>query len=154
MPLIPRRLRSMIPAREILQVESWWQKLPPDNRAELQDLYDETPADGERLVPIYLCGRFVEQERVDRQEVFWVNHFYDYLINHELIVDQRPQVGGICSAQVEAVRVIRTGLIPTDFRCPLGGKACLMLRLLARRPGWHLQFFVRFQDPRHEGSAR
>ncbi len=144
---IPRRLHSMIPAREILQVKNWWQKLSHENRIVLQDLYDENAPDDDQLVPLHLCGRFVEQEKVNSNDVFWVNHFYDYLVNHQVVIEQKYFVGGICSAQKAAVRVIRRGIIPANFRCPLGGKNCLMVQLLDERPGLSLQFYVSFGHP-------
>lgn len=145
---IPRQLRSLIPVRKILEVEDWWEKLSEENQLELQSIYDEGDERTEELVAIHLCGKFVEQEKEDRLDIFWINHFYEYIINHEMFIeDNRPAwYGRICSANKEAEQVIRNGILPKEFICPESKKDCLMLKILdIHQRKKSLQFYVKFK---------
>ena len=143
---IPKQMRSLVPMREILEVENWWEKLSDENQKELHSFYQEKSRDPDQLVSIQFCGRFVEQETTDQKDIFWVNHFYDYIVNHELIVDESPWIGGTCSANKAAERVLRKGLLPKDFSCPVADRDCLMMKLLnlnaEKRP---MQFYLKFE---------
>ena len=142
---IPRKLTSVVPIQEILNVKNWWNKLSEENQIELASIYNqEEEEDQEQLVAIHLCGKFVEQEKPNRQDAFWVNHFYEYIVNHELIIDDIPKLG-ICSANKEAENAIRNGMIKKGFSCPEHNKNCLMKNILSLgNDQKSLQFFVKF----------
>lgn len=144
---IPRQLKSSVPLREIFQVENWWNKLSAENQTELQAFYEEDQVVTEQMVSIYLCGKYVEQDITNTNDVFWINHFYDYIINHELHIDHKPTyVGGICSSNKVAEQVIRKGLIPKHFKCPLLGDACLMMNILdLENKNKSFQFYLKFE---------
>ena len=147
MPNIPRQLKSIIPIHKIIQVEDWWNKLNKENQAELKSIYEEELKSEGKFISIYLCGKFVEQEIPNNRDTFWVNHLYDYIVNHELIIDETmPHIGGICSANKVAEEVIRRGIIPIDFQCPESGEDCQMLKILnlkGRKKS--LQFYLKFK---------
>ncbi len=144
---IPRTLKSIIPIREIVEVEDWWNKLSDENQSELASIYHEETRKDDQLVSIYLCGKFVEQEHPKQQDVFWVNHFYDYIINHELYLNNpKPIVGGICSANEAAKKIIKNGVIPIDFICPVLGEACQMMKILnLSQRNQALHFYIKFK---------
>lgn len=144
---IPRQLKSIIPLKEILQVEDWWSKLSQENQSELEAFYDEGVDHENQLVSIYLCGKFVEQDRPKNKEIFWINHFYDYIINHELFIDETVQhVGGICFSNKVAEEVIKKGLIPKNFKCPESGNDCQMMKILnLKERNKSFQFYLKFK---------
>ena len=143
---ITSRIKTTIPAQEIIRIENWWKKLSPENQQELQSLYLAEENVDEALVSIYLCGEFVEQERKHISDIFWINHFYDYIINHELFEDfNHPTIGGICSATNLAEQSIRKGLFAYDYRCPLKKKDCVVERLLSRKSGQAYELYLVFK---------
>lgn len=131
---IPKKLTSFIPAKELLKVENWWNKLSEENQLELQSIYNQDELTiGEELISIQFCGKFVEQEKPYAHDVFWINHFYEYLVNHEMIIDgTKRHIGGIvCHAYKEAELAIRNGVIPFNYQCPTNNPKCLMKKLLS-----------------------
>lgn len=141
---IPRKLTSVVPIQEILNVQNWWNKLSEENQIELASIYNQEEEDQEQLVAIHLCGKFVEQEEPNNQDAFWVNHFYEYIVNHELIIDDKPKLM-ICSANMEAENAIRNGMIKKGFSCPEHNKSCLMKNILSlENDKKSLQFFIKF----------
>lgn len=144
---IPRKLTSKIPAKALFQIENWWEKLDAENQKELHSLYqNESFVDDNIMISIQLCGKFVEQDKVLSSQPFWLNYFYDYLVNHEVfLIDRVLHIGGICSSNNVAEQVFRNGFIPQNFLCPLKKENCLMKNLLEFEPKKSLQLFVRFQ---------
>ncbi|WP_299551602.1 hypothetical protein [Seonamhaeicola sp.] len=142
---IPRNLKSVVPIQEISKVEDWWNKLSKENQIELESVYKDEPENQNQFVAIHLCGKFVEQEKTNNHDVFWVNHFYEYIVNHEIIIDQKPKLY-VCSAYKEAENAIRTGIIKKEFLCPELNKNCQMRKILDLENGEKsLQFFIRFK---------
>ena len=141
----PLKLKSLIPAKDILQVEQWWEKLSPENQENLLPLYEESLIDDETMVSIYLCGSFVEQEQKEERIDFWINHLFEYLINHEMITHEDNMIGGTCSAHPKASEAIRNGFLNKDFSCPLNHEQCLMRSLLSKGKHRHLKMKAVFK---------
>ncbi|MCI5083969.1 MAG: hypothetical protein MRY78_19885 [Saprospiraceae bacterium] len=140
---IIRQVKTDISAREITKVEAWWDKLSEEQQAALQRLYSTEDEQKEQTISIYLCGKFVEQE--PEQKDFWVNHFYDYIVNHELFIDEtKPNVGGICSSNKVAETAIRNGIFAHSYECPLKQKNCIIKEILNEQVGKSLQLYIRF----------
>lgn len=143
---IPRRIKTLVSAKEITQVQGWWEKLNEDNQKELQSLYDSEEQKDEKTVAIYLSGKYVEQERPDDRDIFWINHLYNYIVNHELQFEIPIQrVSYICSANKIAANAIKSGIIPIDFQCPEKKKDCLMLSILKEGKGKSVLLKVNFK---------
>lgn len=143
---LPKRLKTSISVEEILKVENWWDKLSEENQLQLASLYNEEAPNRKNIVSIYLCGKYVEQERVIPNNAFWVNHFYNYIVNHELVIDEtKIHVGGVCSSNKIAENSIRTGIIRNGFICPLNDSSCLMKSILEFRQGLSLQLSIKFE---------
>jgi len=144
---IPKRLKSTIPVSMILEVEDWWNKLSDENKNELQELYENEEKANSNTVSIFLCGKYVEQERTihNNHEGFWVNYLYDYIVNHELIIDElQHHIGGTCSANQLAEKAVRNGSIHKNFQCPNKDENCLMRALLRKGNGKSLRLYIKF----------
>jgi len=129
-----RKFKTLISAKELTQIENWWQKLSLENQTSLRRLIEIEEEQDQQTVAIQLCGKFVEQEQIQKNDVFWVNHFYDYIISHELFVDESvPHIGGISSATTLAEQSIRKGFFPLNYKCPLRKKDCIMVKLLSQQ---------------------
>jgi hypothetical protein len=88
----------------------------------------------------------VEQERKHRNDIFWINHFYDYIINHELFEDfNHPTIGGICSSVDLAEKSIRNGLFEPNYKCPLKKKNCVVEQILNRQKGKSYELYLIFK---------
>ena len=110
-----------IAQREI--VDGFWRGLSTHDRAELRR--DPCRPPGRVFV------RFVEP---GENETPSSDDFYEYLVNHEIFLeDETPR--HICTAHPEARRVLSTGHVPHDFRCPRADLTCPMRALLALGPG-------------------
>ena len=144
---LPNIIQHTIPLAELTNVENWWQKLSPENQKELSAVYNEEIETDNQKVAIQFCGKFVEQEPTESTDTYWINHFYEYIVNHELIVDEYELIGGYtCSVNQAAENAIRTGLLQKDFVCPDGSSSCLMRKLLQLKNGrTSLQFYVKFK---------
>ncbi len=88
-------------------------------------------------VTIEVRGRFVDEDPGGVEEAFPLD-FYEYLVNHEIILDDGPKYH-VCTAHEAAESVVRAGTIPATFSCPLGRASCPMRRLLALDPGRSLR---------------
>lgn len=67
--------------------------------------------------------------------------FYEYLVNHEISLSD-TRTYHICTRHEAAAEVVRAGMIPATFACPLGRADCPMRRLLAVEPGRSLRLEV------------
>lgn len=146
MTQLPKRMTTIIPATELTIIKNWWERLDKEDQNELQALYDEQLLDTKTHLSIYLCGKFVEQERPTENQKYLLSHFYEYLINHELFTEHKTFVGSTCSAHKIAENTVKNGYIPINYKCPLNDQDCLMLKILnihERRKGFRL--FVRFK---------
>jgi hypothetical protein len=142
---IPKKLKSVVPIQKITQVEDWWHKLSKENQDELEGIFTEEVDNNNQQVAIEFFGEFVEEDEVNENEAFWVNHFYEYIVNHEIVIDKKPN-RGVCSALVQAQDVIKKGILSKDFTCPEHNKKCQMRELLNLENGERsLRFSVRFK---------
>jgi len=143
---IPTRIKSMIPVKEILAAENWWNKLSEENQYDLKELYDEDSRSDSGTVSIYLCGKFVEQETKNEDSMFWINYFYDYIVNHELVIDEyKVHHGGICSRTKAAENAIRAGKLDNKFECPLNNCNCQMKKIINLNQNKVLEFYIKFK---------
>jgi hypothetical protein len=67
--------------------------------------------------------------------------FYEYLVNHEISLSDTRSYH-VCTQHEAAAAVVRAGLIPAAFACPLGRADCPMRRVLAVEPGRSLRLEV------------
>ncbi|TCI85078.1 hypothetical protein [Tenacibaculum sp. M341] len=142
---IPNKLKTVIPIQEITSIENWWNKLSRENQTELEVLYNEESEIQNQMVELEFCGEYVEREITESEDAFWIHQFYEYLVNHELIVDESPRYY-VCSANNEAEQAIRKGVIRKDFVCPESNKNCLMRKIIDFKKGEKsLKLFVRFK---------
>ncbi len=145
MPNLPLKVKTIIPVQELIQVEDWWNKLSSDNQKELSTLYEQEDIPQNQTIAIQLCGDFVEQDTSHLSiQKFWLNHFYEYLVNHEIVYTKGFHVGGVCSRHPKAENCVKEGFIPKNFECPYGSKKCLMTHLLQFKPNHSLYLFVKF----------
>ncbi|CAN5925686.1 hypothetical protein BH11MYX4_BH11MYX4_14210 [soil metagenome] len=110
-----------------LEIERWWQQLAPAERRSLR-----RPRERRSL---QVVGRFVEPGEGDASDE--TTDFYEYLVNHELVLDT-GRTFHICSAHPEARAVVSSGVVPATFRCPRAAEVCPMRRLLSERPSCDL----------------
>jgi flagellar motor switch/type III secretory pathway protein FliN len=82
----------------------------------------------------------VDEDASGAEEAFPID-FYEYLVNHEITLDDGPKYH-ICTQHEAAESVVRAGTIPATFSCPLGRSSCPMRRLLAIDPGRSLRLDV------------
>ncbi len=144
---LPEKVKAVVPVQKILEVENWWKKLSNENKKELESLYLEDSIDADKFVAIQLCGKFVEQEKVLDLNPFWINHFYEYIVNHELIIDETKVKGGmVCFSNKEAELAIKKGFLYKDFKCPDVNDKCLMKKLLSIEENKKsFQFYIKFK---------
>lgn len=114
--------------RGTLEIERWWQQLAPAERRSLRRTQERRSLE--------IVGRFVEPGEGEASDE--TTDFYQYLVNHELVLDS-GRTFHICSAHPEARAVVSSGLVPATFRCPRGAEDCPMRRLLREQPGCDLQ---------------
>ena len=147
MQSIKRRFKTDISLKEITQIEDWWNKLSEENQQELEAYYLDEEKSRDEVVSIFLCGKFVEQEkRQYEKDIFWINHFYDFIINHELHINvNQVQAGGICSSNELAERSIRQGIFKTGYACPLKQDNCIIEDLLEKENGKSFELFLKFK---------
>lgn len=120
--LDPRRLTKKLSPVQANEVNEWWRGLAPEDRRALRS--------GGRCPPTRVVARFLEPD----EEAPACDDFYEYLVNHEIYIDDGPKYH-ICSAHPEARAVVRAGRIPSSFRCPRSDERCPMRILLGMRPG-------------------
>ncbi|MEO1258640.1 MAG: hypothetical protein AAFZ15_07575 [Bacteroidota bacterium] len=148
MKAIKRKFKTEISLKEITQIEDWWNKLSEENQQELEAYYLDEDKNQDEIVSIFLCGKFVEQEkRQYEKDIFWINHFYDYIISHELhmAVAKPLHVGGICSSNNLAEQSIRQGIFKAGYICPLKKKECIIENLLKREKGKSFELYLKFK---------
>ncbi|SEC88448.1 hypothetical protein SAMN04489761_3864 [Tenacibaculum sp. MAR_2009_124] len=145
---IPDKLTSHVSIKDILKVENWWNELSDENKKELSSIYNQNEVEiDEKLVSIQLCGKFVEQEPIKSYDAFWINHFYEYLVNHEMIIDgTKPYFGTVCHHLSTAENSIRKGIISSTYQCPIQSNSCNIINLLKQsESGKSLLLYVKFK---------
>jgi hypothetical protein len=126
----------ILSATQVSEITRWWGALPPTVRRSVR-------RDGGRP-PAGVVARFVEagEGSEDDANGEGVVDFYEYLVNHEIAIDDGPRYH-ICSAHPEARAVVAAGHIPATFRCPRGEAACPMRALLNHAPGCDVRLSLR-----------
>jgi len=110
------------------EIETWWQKRTPAERRSLRSTRERRS--------LQVVGRFVEPGEEDAGDE--LSDFYEYLVNHELVLDD-GRTFHICSAHPEARAVVSSGLVPATFQCPRGAAPCPMRQLLSERASCDLR---------------
>lgn len=115
-PPLPRALGRRVPAAERSKVESWWKSLDSSAKRSLR---------GRELnAAIELRGRFLDPEDAVENEM-WRLDLIEYINNHpELRFHLEERKFHICRAHAVAREVIRTGVVPGAFVCPVRNAAC------------------------------
>jgi len=127
----PATLTNRLSVAQTDDVSRWWLGLPPAERRGVRRLLDQEAARS----PVRLVGRFVDaRQRYEGVEEASVTDFYEYLVNHELTLDD-GRTYHICFAHREARRALAAGEIRASFRCPLARTDCPMRAVLDRAPG-------------------
>jgi hypothetical protein len=124
----PATLVRHLSPSQATDVERWWKALPTAERRALGRDAGRPPA---RLV-----GRFVEPGA--RSEGDDEDGLYDYLVNHEITLDD-GRTYHICTAHPESRAAQIAGRVPAAFRCPRAEADCPMRALLDRAPGCDLR---------------
>ena len=134
--MFPNALENLVrrlPAGPAAAIQSWWSGLSAPDRDALGCLYRDDRRRRPRVI-----GRFVSHRAHQRSEAQPNIDFYEYLVNHELSLDDGRRFH-ICSAHPRARKAILAGLIPAPFVCPLASTDCPMRAALDHRPGCDLQ---------------
>ncbi|GAB5549606.1 MAG: hypothetical protein RLO52_20355 [Sandaracinaceae bacterium] len=126
-------------------VKRWWESLDDDAREALRALddprrddvalaWDEERGAFEAL-PIEVVGRFVDPEDA-RDDALARQQLLEYVNAHpELEFFLRERRFHICRAHAAARSVLRSGVIPAGFECPLRERSCPFERALAQGEG-------------------
>lgn len=122
-----KRFAETLSDTQAAEVNEWWRGLAPRDRRDLR-------RHGGRP-PVRVIARFVEScdEKTAEPEAGAGDDFYEYLVNHEIYIDDGPKYH-ICSAHPEARAAVSSGRISASFRCPRGESRCPMRVLLDQRP--------------------
>ncbi len=81
---------------------------------------------------LVLLGRFVDAEPVD--DPAEPSDFYEYLVAHELYLDDGPKFH-ICRAHALARARVARGRLSADFVCPIDRSDCPMRKVLDLKAG-------------------
>lgn len=145
MELITRRLQTEIPVKELTQIEDWWNKLSAENQTELEALYLDEEKHQDNIIYMTLDGEFVEHEKEKGEDAFWMNYFYDYVVNHELMFWPSRTTYYVCSSNSSAEAVIRKAFLPKGYICPLQEGDCPMTNMLKESPGKSIELRIKFK---------
>lgn len=123
---VPASLVKSLSSEESREVSRWWSALRPAERQALR-------RDAGRP-PRRLAARFVPHGH-DPRDTDDPEPFYDYLVNHEVVIDD-GRTFHICSAHPRARQAIARGRIAADFECPFAKDhtSCPMRALLSQAP--------------------
>lgn len=145
MNTIPLGIKINIPVTAVTEIENWWSKLSDESKLELSDLYNHENQEEIETISIYLCADFVDEAIPDADTIFWMNHLYEYLINHEIIYEStKVHAGGICYQTKAAEKAIRAGLVEKDFKCPVKNCSCSMTKMISKKQQ-ALKLYLRFE---------
>jgi hypothetical protein len=130
----PAQLTKRLSPEQTTDVDRWWQELAPAERWALRPNAGRPPA---RVVVRFVVAGEAELEEGDAS----TSDFYEYLVNHEVILDD-GRCYHICSAHPEARAALAAGRIPAEFRCPFARPTCPMRSLLDEAPGCDVRFSI------------
>lgn len=144
---MPVLFRETISNTSLCDVDQWWSGLEPLAREQVLRFWEACSLDSgpEETNETSGVGVRVEGEFVDGEEGqgFWDPAFYDYLVNHEIFLSEKPRFH-ICTRHPVARQAIQRGLIPADFQCPFGDSECQMRKVLGLSPGKSLRLRLAF----------
>lgn len=137
--LQPARSTADFPANAGGLVSRWWGSLSPEQRAECRALWRETAAQGRSPVVVQL--EVVEAHDETEQHDDWRNHF-EYFLQHDGVgfFAEEPRVFHICRRHATARAVVRSGVLPAGFSCPLGRAGACPLRRIGDAAGRAVRF--------------
>lgn len=132
-------LTNKLSVNQTHEVTRWWEALPAARRRAVETLLEQQAAS----TPVQVVGRFVDaRQRYEDVEAPLCIDFYEYLVNHELTLDDGPTYH-VCSAHPEARAVLAIGDVPAGFRCPFARTECPMRVILDREPGRDLRLHLK-----------
>lgn len=137
----PDDLRHGLSSAEERHLDAWWKGLSADDRRSLLAPCDRrAPQQARRR--LHVVGSFGDAD-VDAEERAFPIDLYEYLVNHEIYLSDDPgPTYHICTRHPAAARVVRAGLVPATFSCPLRRQECPMRRVLALGGGRSLRLDV------------
>ena len=137
---MPILFRETISNTSLCDVDQWWSGLEPLAREQVLRLWEACSLDAGPEETNQVGGVRVEGQFVDGEEGpgFWDPAFYDYLVNHEIFLSEKPRFH-ICVRHPVARQAVERGLIPADFECPFGDSECQMRKVLDLSPGKSLR---------------
>ena len=97
-------------------------------------------------------GVWVDPE-LARENALWTQERIEYINAHpEVGFYLRERLFHICRAHPQARRVVQRGIVPTDWRCPLGRSACPFAAVTAKRWQFALHLVPAWPCTRQDGS--
>lgn len=138
-PQRPASSRTDLPANAGALVSRWWGSLSAEERAECRALWQETAAQGR--APVLVQLEVVEADDETEQHDDWRNHF-EYFLEHDGVgfFAEEPRVFHICRRHAAARAVVRTGILPAGFSCPLRRAGACPLRQIGATAGRAVRF--------------
>jgi hypothetical protein len=93
---------------------------------------------------VHVTAEFVDEKDQENDPELWHDDFYEYLINHEVIIESYKGPH-ICTAEPEARAAAKAGFIPADFTCPIENQDCLMRGILEPAQGKSVRLRISFE---------
>jgi hypothetical protein len=144
---IPKRILAKLSSQEKSEAEDWWHSLDYENKAELTKSYLIEKVKQQEPHTLTFYGKFVEGNEPYGKDEFWVLELYEYLVNHEIYIQElQLHVGGVCTSQKAAQKSTQKGFIDANFSCPLGKTDCRMREPLKYGEGKSLKLFIKVSE--------
>ncbi len=143
---IPTKISAYIPNTQKSEVQTWWDELANEDQNALVKSYVLERLSRQSPETLRFYGKFVEGKEKPNQNEFWAVELFEYFVNQERVIDIfefNYHQGGVCTIEKDAQKAIRTGIIPTNFVCPLGKMDCLMTILTRLGAGKNLRLYIK-----------
>lgn len=127
----PTALTRGYGSHEVEVISRWWNGLSTSERRRLRAELEDRPGWPVAVVPL----RLRKEDRPEHDQEhgrFPLVDFYEYLVGHEMIREERRFFIMGCAAHADARRTIEEGSISTTFVCPLGRSSCPMRTIVER----------------------
>ena len=147
MKKIPSKIIEGLSPCEKLVVQNWWNLLDETTQAELSSLWmtDSNLCVNTKHHQIelenqsnHIQAKFIQSEE-ELDDESWNKDFYEYLVNHEIHIYGFDKSYHICTQHEAAKAVINSGLIPSNYICPLRNKNCPIRNIMNLNPSKSLK---------------
>jgi hypothetical protein len=135
---LPSTLRQGLSSERLVETQLWWEGLSNEEQGELHWLCHREQVRIARTVskeggvlrweklPIWLEGKAMEQAEIEDEQLAFQT-LYEFITNHEDIqFFLAERHFHICRSHFQAREVLRKGVLPVDFACPLRDRNCPM----------------------------